>query len=116
MNSLRINRLTPRQIIKLVKHAHAESCSGRRADYPEMVATVTYMDTKTFFDLPKVLVKLTTQVRQQIVIGGLQQKFPGFYSGVQEWLTDFVLVMLNNLRRPRTQDANARVMNFAMLQ
>ena len=38
----------------------------------KMISTAGNFDVKTAFDLPQVFIKLTAQVRQAVVIGGLE--------------------------------------------
>ena len=46
------------------------------AGYPETISTAGNFDIQAAFDLPQVFIKLATQVRQAVVISGLEDNIP----------------------------------------
>jgi hypothetical protein len=51
---------------------------GRRgADDPETIAAIIDFDTKALLDLSQMLVELPAQIREPLVVGGLQQQING---------------------------------------
>ena len=105
------------EVIELTEHAHSPNRSSGGTHESEMVATIADMDAQSFLYLPEVLIKLTAQIGQQIIIDGFQQKFPGFDCGIQEMGTGFVLTIFTGIQaasdsrcnRPRSEFRSASV-------
>ena len=54
-----------------------------RPNHTEVISTVTDSNTEALFYLSKVFVKLSAEIGQHTIIGGLEQEFTGFYGGIQ---------------------------------
>ena len=72
-----------------------------------MVAPIADTHIKTLLDLSEMLVKLATQICQQMIVGGFEQKFPGFYCCAQ----GLVYSSLRIAKLPQSQASGDPVMN-----
>ena len=55
-----------------------------RADQTKMITPITDANIESFFYLAEIFIKLATEIGQDIIVGGLEQEFPGFDCSVQE--------------------------------
>jgi len=72
MDTLRVDTLVFRSRIQFFKYADTGKRSFVLADNFKVIAAITNLNAEPLFDLPDILIKLTAQVRESLIIDGLE--------------------------------------------
>jgi hypothetical protein len=86
MHPLTVEVLLSRELKKRTNDVGPQLGGARLARYSESVSTAGDFDVQAAFDLSQVLVKLSAQVGQTVVVGGFQDYVPGYFYSVQWWV------------------------------
>ena len=81
MHALRIEPFASRQVEQGLDDIAADPCRARVARNAEMISPARDLDVETVLDLPQVFVELAAEIRQTLVIRGLEQDIAGGVSG-----------------------------------
>ena len=79
----RIQVLASGKLEQRLEHSPALLGRSRWPGYTKAVAATGNLDVETTFDLTQVFIKLSTQVGQTIIVGGLENDVPGDLLSIQ---------------------------------
>jgi hypothetical protein len=83
MNALGIESLIFCHLKQRMNDVAANLRGTRIAGNPEVVSAASDFNVEAAFDLSQMLIELSAEIGQTVVVGGFQDDFPGYLYGVQ---------------------------------
>jgi hypothetical protein len=83
MHTLWIERFLIRHCKQRQQYVAAHLGSTGPSGYPKAVAVTGYFDIEAAFNLPQMFIKLTAEIGEAVVIGGLENYVPRNLDGIQ---------------------------------
>jgi hypothetical protein len=81
--TFRVETLVVRHLEQLRQNSAADFCCAGAAGNSKAIATACDLNVEAVFNLPQVLIKLTTEVGKAVIVGGLENNVPRYLDSTQ---------------------------------